>query len=1443
MAFAALSANTVPADAAPTAPKSSEDRAWTTTGDAEGFHIVVADARDGYAWRTAASLSEPGFDTDLWIGNACVTGSGRHAVVVYAPRTFTNRPELMARGGFTAIVDLADGTVTKLDLQASLSYYNPGCGVDETAVLTQSGGEDRAGTRLIRVDAATGRIAAPIETEGQLTSAVPVKDGSVVAAGAGALVKVETSGATTPVSRTVGVPFRLTADKDGGVVFLDSDTAARSTADRSVDGPGTGRTTDSAVVGRVAGDLIRRPDVRRTRPTELARGPLTATGLTRDAAGTVYVTGPVTRGTEKPPTSTRLLPTAPKEARVSTKGETVVTLSEWADGRDSRLGPDEARSPRPVMVALGRTDGGRIGAGTVDPGAVPSPNRAQGAAPSPKLGVVPAPGAAGAAVPGATTADPTETVESERTCAVPRNDPRNQAVQPKPRQVEWAVDQAVQGTLNQNTVRPANWKNLGMPAYQPQALFPRPILDGNGRVPAQIMLGVAAQESNLWQAARSAVPGVTGNPLIGNYYGIDYYDGNPANDWDVNWSKADCGYGVTQVTDGMRLAGKERPGETALPYQTQRAVALDYVTNIAAGLQILSNKWNQTRAAGLTVNNGYASKIENWYFALWAYNSGFYPRSGDGGPWGVGWANNPANPEWDAGRLPFLEHLDGTDDYSDAAHPQDWPYQEKVIGWAGHPLEGLESPGKMVSGYRQAWWNGKEGSALTPGSAKNLRAAAKPEESWFCTAQNNCMPGYISDGSSNSPGQGPCARDDLKCWWNQPVTWKADCDYSCGNELVRFNDTYKEEPDGTAYPPACSLDGLPAGALVIDDVADDVPSVRPGCPRPAPNAGTFTMTFGSDPNAATFPAKADLHQLGAGFGGHFFFSHTRADDAKGRLLRTSGSWRLNRPIETRQAKVYVHVPDHGAQTRQAVYEVVTDAGPARVAIDQTAGTGKNRWVPLGAFAFGNTVPEVRLTNIVPGGTGDADIAFDAVAFVPGNYVMLADFNLPEADENAPDIEYESSYLEDERQVINLGVGGGAGWRANTPENTCGPIDRSTGRQTCIRVDPMTPEELVQVAETRSREPAPGAGLAAASPDLLPGCVSSISTPSTMSRFDACVNRTVTLTYLQNQEPIGTLVWGVTHMVKLTFNETYFDEQYTWTPLPGFTALGETSPMLSFQCAPACSTTVTGSEGGWLWVPGDYHTAKTWVRHQWTVPTGTTGSTSIDMGVAISPRVPEFPETTGGGLNNLAYEVRCDNEVPARRPGCVMKDVVPVLKLNTKRYPAAGALYWWLQKRLATHPGSAEWKRPLNRESSEANRTANRAVICPGSWTAPAVATDSPSCDEYPFAASKQGGGGQNPPTGFTGNDCAQLYASRMGNGPYKLAFDPRFALPTVDSAGYLTAVCGRGAIPLKHNTGIASPMGWHLFKGARVLENDRFYVGTPGYAGCDPFVSCTPNLP
>lgn len=79
------------------------------------------------------------------------------------------------------------------------------------------------------------------------------------------------------------------------------------------------------------------------------------------------------------------------------------------------------------------------------------------------------------------------------------------------------------------------------------------------------MLGIMAQESNLWQAEPGSIPGQMGTPLaaVDGYYGHQIDPASPESYWSINWDKSDCGYGVGQVTDGMRLAGHEKPGRPA----------------------------------------------------------------------------------------------------------------------------------------------------------------------------------------------------------------------------------------------------------------------------------------------------------------------------------------------------------------------------------------------------------------------------------------------------------------------------------------------------------------------------------------------------------------------------------------------------------------------------------------------------------------------------------------------------------------------------------------------------------------------------------------------------------------------------------------------------------------------------------------------------------------
>jgi hypothetical protein len=153
--------------------------------------------------------------------------------------------------------------------------------------------------------------------------------------------------------------------------------------------------------------------------------------------------------------------------------------------------------------------------------------------------------------------------------------------------------------------------------------------------------------------------------------------------------------------------------------------------------------------------------------------------------------------------------------------------------------------------------------------------------------------------------------------------------------------------------------------------------VRAGCTRATSNAGTFTFTFAKDANGL-YPAKIDTHQLGGGFNGHFWFAHTRTAALWGGKLQVTGTWQLTNPYDGLM-RVYIALPDHGAQTPSARYIVRTARGDRAVVVNQSGNT--NRWVSLGIFPFNDT-PRVTLSTVTPDGDGTSDIAYDAVAFVP-----------------------------------------------------------------------------------------------------------------------------------------------------------------------------------------------------------------------------------------------------------------------------------------------------------------------------------------------------------------------------------------------------------------------------------------------------------------------------
>ncbi|MFI1377250.1 SGNH/GDSL hydrolase family protein [Streptomyces longwoodensis] len=948
----------------------SRDRAVTAAADTDGLKVLVADSAKAYEWKTAAVLTETGLPADSWIGNQCVMDRD-HTAVTYAPRSFTNKPNLMQGGAFTAIVNLATGTVTKLPFTGSLAYFDPTCNTGtHTAAFTayrDMNDPARTKTRIVTVNT-SGQAVNDVAVQGEVTSAVPVNDGAIAARGR-KLIHITHSGTVKTLVEGDSVPLDIHPTARGHIAFIDrqGEGIAHAKLFRGQDSP-------EVIASGKPGEL-------ELHPGEASRVFLTGHPIsTPRTQGTGVTSIDAPTGTDisshgRLAVDTVLTPGIRAGlAHIKSAGRNF-TKSESSARGYSAQSPATMAEDVPVTVTSTATSTGERITQSVQNLTAPS-----GRDSSPALTSSNPSGAQPQRMPTAADVshDPTD---SDRWCSISRNDLNAQALQPTPNQVEWAVDMAVRGELRAKWIRQGGYRSqTGMATVDPQGLFPPPTLKGGGRIPANVMLGVMAQESNLWQAEPGSIPGQMGSPLAATdgYYGRKSADDDPDAYWQIHWDKSDCGYGVGQITDGMRLAGHEKDKETSLSPALQKAVAVDYTTNIAAAVQILADKWNEVHTPGqtVTVNNDDPSRVENWFTAVWNYNLGFNKTSDantNGGHWGLGWYNNPANPFYAKGGWdhPFMDTSINSNNIKDAAHPQDWPYEEKVMGWSAWSIDtgfsystsGRQDwPGETgfsSAGFYPAWW-----------TTSLERSEVSPPLSTFCNSLNGCDP--------DIPPHCPDETCYQQYWWNQAkAIWKPDCDSSCGHEHIKY-ETLVAEP-GRGYrlqdgQPVCS--GAPAGAHVVASVPNGTQSW--GDCGPITSPGTFQFTFYPDAYG-NYEAKEDLHQVGGGYGGHFWYAHTRNTShlggAGGRMTIT-GTWTLGQNLNW--ARVLVHLPDTGAHTRQAAYTV---GGADTTSTTRLVSQRADRWVSLGAFHFTGT-PKVTLSNVTEDGTADEDIAWGAVAFQP-----------------------------------------------------------------------------------------------------------------------------------------------------------------------------------------------------------------------------------------------------------------------------------------------------------------------------------------------------------------------------------------------------------------------------------------------------------------------------
>lgn len=840
----------------------------------------------------------PGHSDQGWVGYQCITGSGRFIAAVVAPRAAVNDPARVTAAGTGYIIRVSDGRVNLVATGVALRYHTPGCSASENVTFSSTPSEEmaRTSTKIRVVDAAKPERHRDYSVEGHAIGAIMHGD-SVKAIQGNSIVAIKRSHISgKSVSRVIA---RADRDSYSGAYDLKSD----------------GKNLFFAQMTKRDQVNIYKLQRGEKKPIIVSKGRSSTTKLVASRRHVNLVTPKISR----PRSGSQLHWIRRRDVEGLTPIAVTKNGSYFAEER-----VDARHSARSGLIEFGPNGRRRI---------------TQSHKSTARSSVKKYP---------SSSLPLNEPKASKRAinfttpkCAVPRNELRRQVPQPNAKQVDWAIQQAVRGLLKGTVLsRPNDFLNSQLSGYQPSLDFPIKSLSGdpgsNG-IPPSVVQAIYAQESNWKQASWHALPGVSGNPLIGDYYGSD-----GATD-KIDYTNADCGYGVSQITDPMSSAS------TQVSANGKVKIALDYAENIQAGIQILADKWNQLYGMGVKVNNSDPKYIENWYAAIWAYNSGAYANTGSG-PWGLGWTNNPRNADYPPDRKFFLRST-----YADASHPADWPYQERVLGFAETPLVDY----KGVTSYAPP-----AGSTASGGSSKQISI---PGINAFCDSSNECDPNYAGTSASLSY----CKRTDRKCWWNKPVTFE-DCGAGkCHSSQYTVGSTATEPAGDDNYPPACSST-LSDTAQIVDNQSANL-NIE-GCNSTNwTNKGTFTVVHGQDATMAPI-GLIDWHQVGTGFGGHTYFTHNRSSSNTSK--KEVGRW-TPASLTSGNYNVKVHVPSSGATSEAATYRIVNGLGQTySKTINQHL--HKNTWINLGEYPLGPGA-YVELSNVTSETDGTRTVAYDAVA--------------------------------------------------------------------------------------------------------------------------------------------------------------------------------------------------------------------------------------------------------------------------------------------------------------------------------------------------------------------------------------------------------------------------------------------------------------------------------
>lgn len=381
-------------------------------------------------------------------------------------------------------------------------------------------------------------------------------------------------------------------------------------------------------------------------------------------------------------------------------------------------------------------------------------------------------------------------------------------------------------------------------------------------------------------------------------------------------------------------------------------------------------------------------------------------------------------------------------------------------------------------------------------------------------------------------------------------------------------------------------------------------------------------------------------------------------------------------------------------------------------------------------------------------------------------------------------------------------------------SSCSPT--TAGRELCVTTGSSEDASTAPHETPASGVAPPEAGRSAKANELV---CSSAPADYTYDRFNSCLgNHPINITELKDGKPVGSAVLQVsTHLnldrAKLNWKETIRVKHVSFQ---GNLTTNSFHVAFTAGCNRSCKMTKASPWTGQLSLAPE-QTLSGDVEYNVATPnSGFNGgiTTNYKINVMQAGTVPVQPNAAWSNPRNI----RCDDEVSSV-PGCVYPHIAPELVLPLSTYKEAAATYLF-QQQYSDHPWGTK-DAPLHRladiDAQEANRESTCVVAAEGAVETPELfvrkTSEIPddSCDEYPFAASVEGGtpGAYCNDVDFELVDGKWIYAQANSTKPLTKE-----------------AQCSRGHVPLGPNTAAGQELGRQV-QAQRMIDFDAFTVLIP----------------